>query len=127
VADQPTNRDATDASRPTTGPDRPFDTRDVEIARLRRERDEWRARERVARAEVDQLHKRLILLSQASKRFAASMRGGTSERQRYRRRVGAQYAVSRVLAEVPGLREAAPKIMQILGIDSDGRWESSGW
>jgi PAS domain S-box-containing protein len=132
VADQPTIRDATDASRPTTGggdrttpkkivngaptgPDRPFDSRDVEIARLKRERDEWRARERVTRAEVDQLHERLILLSQASKRFAASMRGGTSERQRYRRRVGAQYAVSRVLAEAPGLREAAPKIMQILG------------
>jgi PAS domain S-box-containing protein len=132
VADQPTIRDATDASRPTTGggdrtrpkkigngaptgPNRPFDTRDVEIARLRSERDEWRARERVARAEVDQLHKRLILLSQTSKRFAASMRGGTSERQRYRRRVGAQYAVSRVLAEVSGLREAAPKIMEILG------------
>jgi PAS domain S-box-containing protein len=113
VANPPTSRDATDAAR--GGHDRPFDPRYVEIARLRKERDEWRAREHATRAEVDQLHKRLTLLSQASKRFAASMRSGTSERQRYRRRVGAQYAVSRVLAEAHSLSEAAPEIMQILG------------
>ena len=118
MADPPTNPDATGASRPTSGNgslSQPYDPRYAEIERLRKERDEWRAREHATRAVVDQLHNRLTLLSQASKRFAASMRSGTGERQRYRRRIGAQYAVSRVLAGAHSLTEAAPEIMQILG------------
>lgn len=120
-------RDATEATpkngndgQPGMDPSHHLDPRDVEIARLKRERNEWRARERMARAEADQLHKRLTLLAQASKRFATSMRGGTNERQRYRRRIAAQYAVSQVLAHARDLEEAAPEIMQVLG-------ERLGW
>src|SRR3712207_5249040 len=76
---------------------RPFDLRDVEIERLEKECEELRARERMARAEREELHRRLKLLSEASKRFASSMRGRTNERQRYRHRLDTQYALSRVL------------------------------
>ncbi len=91
------------------------DSRDVEIARLRKERDGSRARERVSRAEAEETHNRLTLLARASKRFAASMRSGTAERQRYRRRISAQYAMSGILAQAHNLEEAAPEIMRILG------------
>jgi PAS domain S-box-containing protein len=118
--DLPTPRN--DDSIEQTGMDnsRSVNPRDVEIACLQRELDKQRIRERVARADKDQLHQRLTLLAQMSKRFATSMRGGTSEHQRDRHRIAAQYAVSRVLARARDLREAAPEIMKILG-------EKLGW
>ncbi len=97
-----------------------FDSRDAEIARLKLEQDRWRARERVARAEAEQAQKRLTHLARASRMFAISVRSGAAERQRYRRRIAAQYAVSRTLADAQDLEEAAPKIMRILG-------ERLGW
>ncbi|HVE80002.1 MAG TPA: PAS domain S-box protein, partial [Gemmatimonadaceae bacterium] len=55
-----------------------------------------------------------------SRRFAASMRGGVQERQQNRRRLAAQLAVSRVLAEASDLQEVAPKVFEIVG-------ERLGW
>ena len=100
--------------------ERSFDPRDLEIQRLRKECDGLRAREQMARAEAEELHKRLTLLSQASKRFASSMRSGTSDRQRYRRRLATQYAVSRALEHSRNLGEGAAEILRIIG-------ENLGW
>ena len=61
--DLPTPRN--DDSIEQTGMDnsRSVNPRDVEIACLQRELDKQRIRERVARADKDQLHQRLTLLS----------------------------------------------------------------
>jgi PAS domain S-box-containing protein len=119
VVDSPTSREASVPKHGNrTGHARAgasFDPRDAEIARLKNVLEQLRTRERIARAEAEVAQERLTTLAQASRRFAASMRGGTSERHRYRRRIGAQYGVSRVLAQARDLMEAAPEIMQILG------------
>ncbi|CAA9439988.1 MAG: diguanylate cyclase/phosphodiesterase (GGDEF & EAL domains) with PAS/PAC sensor(s) [uncultured Rubrobacteraceae bacterium] len=96
------------------------DRRDAEIARLKREVEVLRERERAARAEAEDARKHFSELTAMSKRFAISMRAGTGERQQYRRRLASQYAVSRVLAEARDLDEAAPRIFEILG-------ERLGW
>jgi hypothetical protein len=90
------------------------------MRRLRRERDQLRARDHQARNEIKALHRRIDLLTQTSKRFAASMRDKARERQRHRRRLAAQYAVSRVLSQARNLDEAAPEILRIIG-------EHLGW
>ena len=93
----------------------PFDRRDAEIERLRRECDELRARERRARAEAEEAKGRFERLASSSRAFATSIRGRTDERKRAGRRLTTQYAVGRVLAEAADLDDAMPKILKILG------------
>ena len=107
-----------DAARETYG--RSLDPRDLEIAHLRRERDELRARARFLRTEVEEAHRRFSTLTRASNRFASSMRGSTNERHHHRNRLATQYVISRVLARTRDLTEAAPEIMAIFG-------ERLGW
>jgi PAS domain S-box-containing protein len=99
---------------------RSFDPRDVEIERLKKECEELRARERMASAEREELHRRLTFLSGTSKSFASSMRGRANERQRYRHRLVTLYALSRVLGSARDMNDAAPGILEILG-------ERLGW
>jgi PAS domain S-box-containing protein len=115
LAGRQTERDAAANGGEPRQAARSFDPRDVEIESLKKERDGLRARERLMRTEAEELHRRFSLLTQASKRFATSMRGRTNERQRYRQRLGTQYAVSRLLNEARDLEEMAPKILEILG------------
>ncbi|QIN77909.1 PAS domain S-box protein [Rubrobacter marinus] len=91
------------------------DPRDAEILRLRREVAALRGREGTARSEVFDARRHFSDLTEASRRFASSMRAGVRERQQYRRRIAAQYAVSQVLASARDLDEAAPKLYEILG------------
>jgi PAS domain S-box-containing protein len=91
------------------------DGRDVEIERLKRKCDELRARERRANAEAKEARQNLARLLSASKAFASSMRDRTAERGRFQRRLAAQYAVSRVLAQTDDLKEAAPGILNTFG------------
>jgi len=101
------------------GPPRP-DRREPEMEHLQRELEESRARERAARADAEEARRRLSELTAMSRRFASSIRANTGERQRSRRRLAAQYGVSRVLAEARDLDEAAPRVFEILG-------ERLGW
>src|SRR3712207_4549612 len=97
-----------------------YDRRDAEIARLKREVEALRRREQAARAEAEDARKHFSELTAMSRRFASSMRARAGERQQYRRRLAAQYAVSRVLAEAQGLDVAAPRIFEVFG-------ERLGW
>ena len=81
------------------------DNRDAEIARLKREVEALRERERAARAEAADARQHFSELTAMSRRFAHSMRAGVGERQQQRRRLVAQYHVSRVLAEASDLDE----------------------
>ena len=109
-----------DVRRPREATREPFDPRDLEISRLKREVSILRGREESARAEAQDARKHFAHLTSMSKRFAHSMRATVGERQQQRRRLAAQYAVSKVLAEARDLDEAAPKIYEVLG-------ERLGW
>ena len=104
----------------TDGTAREREPRDAEISRLKREVEMLREREASARAEAQDARKHFADLTAMSKRFASSMRVGVGERHQQRRRLAAQYAISRMLAGARDLDEAAPKIYQILG-------ERLGW
>ncbi len=99
---------------------RRLDPRDAEIVRLGREVAMLRERERAARAEAQDARKHFTDLTAMSRRFASSIRVGVGERHQQRRRLAAQYAISRVLSGARDLDEAAPKIYEILG-------ERLGW
>ncbi len=98
----------------------PFDPRDVEISRLKREVAALRGREESARTEAQDARKHFADLTSMSKRFAHSMRATVGERQQQRRHLAAQYAISQVLATACDLDDAAPRIYEILG-------EHLGW
>ena len=104
---------------PGNGDRRPFDGKDVEIEDLRRELGELRAREKRALAEAAEARERLSQLSAASRNFASSMRVRSLERERFKRRLAAQYAIGRLLAEAEGLDEAGPRIFTILAAELD--------
>ena len=99
--------------------------RDVELERLKKERNELLTRERTARAEAETAQRRLSELASMSKTFASSMRGVTVERQRGRRHLAVQYTVGRLLAESDGLEDAA-RDLETIGTGLDGLWESYG-
>ncbi len=92
-----------------------YDRRDFEIERLKRERDELRAREQRARTEAEEAQRRLTRLTATSRAFASSFRNRTEDRRQTSRRLAAQYSVTRALTEAEGLQEAAPKILKLLG------------
>ena len=94
--------------------------RDIELERLKRKCEELRASEQKAHAEAKKARERLAHLSSTSKTFASSVRSRIDEPDRARRRIAAQYAIVRVLAEAEGLDDAIPKILKILG-------EGLGW
>jgi PAS domain S-box-containing protein len=106
-------------TKPGNGDRRPFG-KDLEVEGLRRELAELRAREKRALAEAAEARERLSQLSAASRSFASSMRVRSLERERFKRRVAAQYAIGRVLAEAKDLDEAGPEIFTILA-------EELGW
>jgi GAF domain-containing protein len=99
---------------------RPPNPKDAEIGRLRRELRESRDREERAAAEAAAARERLSQLSAASRRFASSMRVRAVERDRFKRRLAAQYSVGRTLAGAGSLDEVSPKIFAILA-------EELGW
>ena len=106
---------------PGDGAHRPSQLREVvEIARLRRELSEARAREERATAEAAKTRERLSQLTAVSRSFTSTMRARAAERERYKRRLAAQYAVGRVLAGAAGLDEAGLEIFAILA-------EELGW
>ena len=98
----------------------PPDHEAAEIERLRRKLRDSRAREERAAAEAAEARNRLSQLSAASRSFANAMRVRAVERERFKRRLAAQYAVGRVLAEAVDLDAAAPDIFAILA-------EELGW
>ncbi len=97
-----------------------LDPRDLEISHLKREVAAVRGREGSARLEAQDARKHFADLTSKSKRFDHSTPATDGERQQQRRRLAAQYDLSRVLAEARDLDEAVPKIYEVLG-------ERLGW
>jgi PAS domain S-box-containing protein len=93
---------------------RAADGRDAEIERLKGELDRAQARERAARSELASVHKRFNEVRSTSRAFAATMHENSAARRRSGRRIAAQYAVGRVLAEAGELEEASTSILQTL-------------
>jgi hypothetical protein len=86
------------------------DHKDAEIGRLRRQLRGWRTRGERATAEAAALRERIVQFTEASKSFSRSMRVRAYDRERFKRRLVAQYAVGRVLAGTGGIDDVAPKV-----------------